>query len=339
MQYDLAVYIGRFQPPHIGHINTIINALDISQKVLVIMGDYRTARSIKNPFYFDERKEMIVSSIPAEFRNRIFFEAVRNYPYNDNLWVANIQSKVAEYSDGKICMTGHLKDTSSYYLQLFPQWSFEPSPIIKGIHATGMREIFFEKENFETSHEINSSLSQGAIQFLANFKNSENYQILKEEYDFIKNYKSLWENAPFPPTFITTDAVVLKSGHILVVKRKSSPGKGLLALPGGFLKQDETIEEGASRELIEETGIKVLRQELKNSIRGSKIFDKPDRSLRGRTITHAYFFDLGSGELPKVRGGERAVKATWVSIAELFENMENFFEDHFSIIEYFLYKA
>jgi bifunctional NMN adenylyltransferase/nudix hydrolase len=73
----------------------------------------------------------------------------------------------------------------------------------------------------------------------------------------IEKYKESWKAAPFPPTFVTVDAVVVQSGHVLLVKRKAMPGAGLWALPGGFLNQEETLLDGAIRELKEETKIKV----------------------------------------------------------------------------------
>ena len=337
MQYDLAVFIGRFQPPHFGHLKTILSTFELAKKTLIIIGDYKTARSIKNPFTFDEVKKMILNSLPVEFHKRLFLEPVRNYPYHDELWIASVQKIVSSYSENSICLMGNLKDSSSYYLYSFPQWKFEPSEFLKGMNATDVREFYFEEENLKI--ELEKKLPVGTIQFLEIFKKTETFTLLKEEFEFIKKYRSIWANSPYPPTFVTTDSVVLKSGHVLVVKRKSNPGKGLYSLPGGFLAQDETIEQGAIRELIEETGIKIPKLELKNYIKAKQVFDKPDRSLRGRTVTHSFYFDLGIGELPKIRGGERTDKVIWMSISELYENMENFFEDHFSIIEFFIYKA
>jgi bifunctional NMN adenylyltransferase/nudix hydrolase len=337
MQYDLAVFIGRFQPPHFGHLRTIIRTFELAKKTLIIIGDYKTARSIKNPFTFDEVKKMILDSLPKEFQERLIFEPVRNYPYHDELWIASVQKLVSSHSESSVCLMGHLKDSSSYYLYSFPQWKFEPSEFLKGMNATDVREFYFE--DVDLKNELEKKLPLGTIQFLDEFKKTEIFSLLKEEFEFLKKYKTIWANSPYPPTFVTTDSVVLKSGHVLIVKRKSNPGKGLYSLPGGFLAQEETIEQGAIRELIEETGIKVPKTELKSSIKAKEVFDKPDRSLRGRTVTHSFYFDLGIGELPKVRGGERADKVIWMSISELYENMENFFEDHFSIIEFFIYKA
>ena len=133
---------------------------------------------------------------------------------------------------------------------------------------------------------------------------------------------------------MTVDAVVVQSGHILLVKRGDMPGKGQLALPGGFLNQNETMLDGAIRELKEETKIKVPVPVLKGSIKESKTFDAPNRSSRGRTITQAFFIDLGVGELPKVKGADDAEKAFWVPFNEV--KQEKMFEDHFHIIDNFI---
>ncbi len=56
------------------------------------------------------------------------------------------------------------------------------------------------------------------------------------------------------------------------------------------------------RELAEETGYKALPITLKNALRGEAVFDHPLRSARGRIVTMAFHFELGSAHLPEVRG-------------------------------------
>ena len=91
-----------------------------------------------------------------------------------------------------------------------------------------------------------------------------------------------WGRGPF----ITLDAVVLCAGHVLPVRRGRHPGKGLWAIPGGFLELTERLLDGALRELQEETGL-VLKTHLRPyELRKVAVFDHPDRSQRGRTITH-----------------------------------------------------
>ena len=61
--------------------------------------------------------------------------------------------------------------------------------------------------------------------------------------EFYKDYKAQFSMLPYPPVFVTGDAVVTCAGHLLVVERGGMPGKGLWALPGGFINQKETVEE------------------------------------------------------------------------------------------------
>ena len=152
----------------------------------------------------------------------------------------------------------------------------------------------------------------------------------------IPRYRAQYAHLPSPPVFVTVAAVVVHSGHILLVKRGAEPGKGLWALPGGFVGHDELLLDACLRELKEETRLKLPEPVLRGSIKGQRVFDRPDRSLRGRTITHAYHFEFPGGELPLVKGGDDAARARWVPLAE-FHDMEGvMFEDHYGIATAFL---
>jgi bifunctional NMN adenylyltransferase/nudix hydrolase len=60
--------------------------------------------------------------------------------------------------------------------------------------------------------------------------------------------------------------------------------------------------------------------------------------LRGRTVTHAFLINLGSGTLPKVKGMDDADKAFWLSLSDFATRESEFFEDHFQIISHFVNK-
>ncbi len=180
-----------------------------------------------------------------------------------------------------------------------------------------------------------------AAKYLDVFRETEFFPHLKSEFEYIRKYKedTRFTGVPFDPVFLTTDAVVVQSGHVLVVRRRVHPGKGLLALPGGFLKADMTLEDNAIRELKEETQIKVPAAVLRGSIKNSHAFDYPERSQRGRTVTFAYFIELEPSlkdGLPKVKGGDDAAKAFWLPLSALGEKEDEFFEDHIHIVKYFL---
>ena len=343
--YKFAVVIGRFQPFHLGHMKMLEKAFKVGEKVVVVLGSAKCARNTKNPWNAKEREEMIRSVLTPEQNERVIVTHVRDYYYNDNMWVAEIQGKVraaiGECRD--VALVGHRKDQSSYYLSLFPQWKFEEHPAVNALNATDVRKEFFESG----AAWLGNMVPEPVMKWLDNFQRTgtvidgkfeNDYTNLKEEYEFLKAYKELWSKAPYPPTFVTVDAVVIKSGHVLVVRRKGNPGKGLMALPGGFLNQDEFVMDGMLRELKEETVIKVPPKELRASVRSYRLFDAPGRSLRGRTISHGYLIDLGSGELPSVKGSDDAEKAFWLPIYDVLAREDEFFEDHAHIITSFIHK-
>jgi bifunctional NMN adenylyltransferase/nudix hydrolase len=170
-------------------------------------------------------------------------------------------------------------------------------------------------------------------------QNPEILENLCEEYHFLKKYRAKFKELEFPPIFVTVDAVVINNGHILLVKRRSAPGKGLWALPGGFLNQSEKIRHAIIRELIEETRIDVHPNLLKSALKGIEPFDAPNRSLRGRTITHAGLIVLNYKDNPRVKGSDDAEKAKWFTINEFYQMTEQMFEDHHSIGQFMINRA
>lgn len=347
MKYDALVFIGRFQPFHNGHKAIIDSALKQAKEVIVVVGSSFAARDTRNPFTFEERKAMIEACYPddgtlKQAHKRVKVVPVCDYPYDDSKWVAAVQNVVngaVSWSADpiRIGLIGHEKDGTSFYLKIFPTWGSVSVPNVDGINATDIRNCLFGNCDFAALDNMPDSARDAMNKvILAGGKIGGFWDILFNEYQMIKNYKEAWKAAPYPPTFMTTDTVVVQSGHILLVKRGDMPGKGLWALPGGFLNQAETMLDGAIRELKEETKIKVPVPVLKGSVKDSKTFDAPNRSQRGRTITQAFYIDLGFAEdLPKVKGSDDAEKAFWVPLSEVVKQRDRFFEDHFHIISYF----
>jgi len=344
-KYDYAIVIGRFQPLHLAHRDLIQYSLSLAEKVIIILGSARSAPDVKNPFTPAMREEIIRACFPKEQKNLIF-RAVRDYPYNDHVWTAEVQNTVAEITEddakeeAKIALLGFFKDKSSYYLNLFPQWNFEEfysSDKQKlSLNASQIREKYFSED--ESWRKL---VPETVANYLNAFRQTEFYPTLKSEFEYVKKYRedTQFKGVPYKPVFLTTDAVVVQSGHVLVIRRGFQPGKGLLALPGGFLAENMTLEDSAIKELKEETNIKVPVQVLRGSIKASHVFDYPERSLRGRTVTFAYFLELEPNlkeGLPRVKGGDDAKKAFWLPISALGENENEFFEDHYFIIRYFL---
>ena len=87
-QYDMAVFIGRMQPLHHGHIRNIKHALTIADHVLVVAGSANQPRTPKNPFTVAERTNMIEGLFPTD---RVSVVGVEDY-YPDALWLKNVQT-------------------------------------------------------------------------------------------------------------------------------------------------------------------------------------------------------------------------------------------------------
>lgn len=378
----VSVYIGRFNPFHNGHAHVLTRALETSKLVIVLLGSAGLARSLKNPFIFNERQAIIqkwysneVASGRLSADTKLVIAPLRDYPYNDALWIREVQSTIngilvdtGMFGNSTVHLTGSDRDDSTWYLRAFPQWKLDlVSPYRHGgtgdlnatgdLRATRIRELLFDtaRVSADAAADMIGMLPTTTYDYLCDFMGTPEHTRLVSWYRQNKAYKEAWSVAPYAPIFTTVDAVVVQSGHILVVVRGAEPGKGLWALPGGFLNQNERLSDAVIRELIEETGISLAEGKkakditieiLKGSIREKEVFDAPDRSMRGRTITHAFFIRLDDTKpLPFVKGQNapleetggvvevETAKAFWLPIDEALNRSDMWFEDHHSIIE------
>ncbi|WP_410211199.1 bifunctional nicotinamide-nucleotide adenylyltransferase/Nudix hydroxylase [Aquirhabdus sp.] len=333
--FDYLVFIGRFQPFHFGHESVIRAALARSRQVIVLIGSAFLPRSTRNAFSYDERVRMILAAFHADDAKRIHCVPLNDCLYNDTRWVVHVQQSVASVVDvdyqkkdkARIGLIGHSKDKTSYYPSLFPHWPSVPVENYQGLSATPIRESYLLGAMPQPDR-----VPESTSRLLTEFKKTSAYALLQEEAWFIDTYRKQWERSPYPPTFVTVDAVVVQSGHILLVERKAMPGRGLWALPGGFIGERETLVDACIRELREETRLKVPDPVLRGSLHGERSFDDPYRSARGRTITHAFYFALKNDPegLPRVKGGDDAKSAFWVPLANVTPDL--LYEDHYAIM-------
>jgi bifunctional NMN adenylyltransferase/nudix hydrolase len=334
---DLTVLIGRFQPFHLGHLALLESALQLAPRVVVVVGSARAPHQAKNPFTAEERIETIQASLTAEQRARVGFVSVRDY-YDEPRWARAVKAAIAAESGGtgKVALVGFRKDDTSAYLSLFPEWREIALPRQAPIDATALRRLYFATPSTELAAELAAAVPAPVAQFLRQFRGTPRFEHLREELAALDQNRQTYGSGPF----ITVDAVVTHGEQLLLVQRGHAPGKGLWALPGGFLEGSERLLAAAIRELQEETCIACSEAELLAAYRGAAVFDHPGRSQRGRTITHAHHFALGAPAAPpSVEGADDAQAARWFPLADLPAMTRDLFEDHYQIIDHFLHVA
>ena len=326
--------MGRFQPPQMTDLLAIRKALSLGRQVVLLLMGHRLARTPKNPWTSEERQTMVEACLTPEERARIHFVPVQDWLYNASLWVESVQRGVhAIVPEGfSVAVLESTKDERRTCLDLFPEWARVEFQGGDGTDGSELRGRYFTDPR---SLDLEETLPRPVRAWLRSWESTDLYQGLLEEYRYILDYRARWSVAPYAVNFVTADAVVVKAGHVLLVERKRHPGKGLFALPGGFLDTQETLLQAALRELQEETHLQVSEGELLQALEAEKVFDDPVRSIRGRTLTCAFYFNLGPGPLPEIEAADDAARAFWLPLSEVGVSAERFFDDHKDVIGYF----
>lgn len=99
---------------------------------------------------------------------------------------------------------------------------------------------------------------------------------------------------------LTVDVVIKTSGGVVLVRRAREPYKGKWALPGGFVRYGEKVEDAVVREALEETGLKVKLLELVG------VYSAPSRDPRGHVVSVCFAARPVGGEL---RAGKEVKEA------------------------------
>ena len=118
----------------------------------------------------------------------------------------------------------------------------------------------------------------------------------------------------YPKPSVTTDCIIIKTvddkNEVLLIKRRHNPFAGKWALPGGFVENHEDLEDGAKRELEEETGLTNLE------LHQFKTYGTPGRDPRGHTISVVYYGIIENNSI-KMKAGDDAEEAAWFDLNHL----------------------
>lgn len=134
----------------------------------------------------------------------------------------------------------------------------------------------------------------------------------------------------YEPLGVAADLVILTvrdgSLQVLLIRRGIAPYRGRWALPGGFVRPKEDLEEAARRELAEETGLVSERIHLEQVA----TYGEPGRDPRGRVVSVAYLALVP--DLPTPVAGTDAASASWVAVAEVLDDPRRLAFDHHRIL-------
>jgi len=341
--HEVAILIGRFQPFHNAHHALLKKALDAAPRVVVVIGSAFQALSPKNPFSWQERAEMIRLALTEGERQRVLFVPMRDH-FDEERWIAELRQEVdaalstlgaAPSSASTTVLIGHVKDATRDYLHGFEGWTPQAMERVHTASAGTVRDAIFggAKDAPET---LARAVPASTLAFLRPWMATPRFATLAEEWELLRQHDAAWSVAPYPVVLVTVDCVVKCADHVLLIRRGHAPGKGLFAVPGGFLEQRETTLQSALRELEEETHLALPAPALLACLASTEVFDRPDRSQRGRTITHGHYFDLGDRALPEVRADDDAAAVEWVPIGEIQSREDRLLDDHFQMLDHFL---
>lgn len=140
-----------------------------------------------------------------------------------------------------------------------------------------------------------------------------------EEANFLKNYNPDKYQKPSVTVDILIFRLVNDSVDILLIKRKKPPYKEFWAFPGGFININESLEDAAKRELLEETNVKNVYLEQLYT------FGDVERDPRMRVISVSYMALLNENDIEKFneKAGDDAKELQWFNINELLNGIED----------------
>ena len=138
-----------------------------------------------------------------------------------------------------------------------------------------------------------------------------------------------YDPSKFPAFAVTVDIAILTMAdgvlHVLLVRRGEEPFKGMWAIPGGFKRPDETLDEAARRELAEETGV-----DVPSLLTQFGAYGDPGRDPRMNVVTVAYLAVLR--DVGAVVAGTDAADAALVPVSDILEERTELAFDHMRIV-------
>ena len=331
----IANYIGGFRPFHNGHISMISQALNDFDKVRIIVGSYQNAISIRCPFTGKQRVEIIQQWIVNNNMADCVIVSTNDDFLTDVEWLDSLEQFVE--NDETFIVSE--REGTDYIDALKSRFNVKTYPVINTISAVQIRNALFDDE-YPHMKFIKNNVPIESYEFLVWYQKTPEYYTMYNEFQAVSEIKKEAAKMKYPPIYVCADAFVLVKSrdglHIMLIRRNGEIGHNQLALPGGYVNQNEFVNQAAARELFEETGIDSNDPDL-NSIDLTMLADYPTRSTRGRVISFVYSYVLNKENFKidelLFHAGDDACEVVMMHIHDLDKNRSSFFEDHYLIIK------
>ena len=258
---EKALFIGRFQPFHLGHLNCIeqIEKNPQVSEIIIGIGSSQYHNYQLNPFSFEERREMIEQSLD-KITKPYQIIAIPDL-HNGTKWVAHLKKIDPDFT---LVYISNLLTANLLEREGIKTASLK---IALAVRATDIRQRMIQGESWQ------DLVPDGTKQILDRIGAQTRLSSI-----YLRHIN---------PT-VTADIIIPygDNKHLVLIKRAHEPFASRWALPGGYYETGrETTKQTALREALEETGIVLPEQYVK--LLG--VYDQPDRDPRSTTITIAYY--------------------------------------------------
>lgn len=262
------IFIGRFQPPHVGHLKIIEDMSKEVDEVIIGIGSSNEHHATDNPFTSKEREEMLNEALKIANYTIVPIPDIHNY----GKWVEHVEKLTPKF---EIVYTGN-----KIVRDLFKKAGYEVKEITskKYISSTAIRDMMVKDQEWEP------------------YVPKEISELIKKirGVERVKKFNDTKYKSPSP----TVDVVIEVPEGIVLIERQNFPYGW--ALPGGFVEYGETVEAAAIREAKEETSLDVVLLKLLG------VYSDPARDPR-RHVISTVFIGKADG-IPKASDDAKNVK-------------------------------
>lgn len=224
--FDIAVFIGRFQPFHQGHMAACLSALERADRLLILVGSAKTGALPKNPWTFTEVSAMIRAALPQTLNKRVLIHPLLDSLYDNQAWINRVERLIAQQmpSSKHVALLGYEKDVSSKYLSWFGQWGrihvsrFMLPSTGQQLDATMLRECIWLDKPIPKD-----AVAKTTFNMLENYRSSEDCHDLSAAWRWQCDHE-----ARFATTFVL---ILTCRNQVALLKRQVPLGQGQWALP------------------------------------------------------------------------------------------------------------